>query len=72
MLGAQLGGIERARGIDGGDLRERRGVDGGNVRGGDPAVTDDTDVVFFHVREIRFAARTCHNERDALSKQKAA
>ena len=49
VLGAEFGGIQRTRGIDGGDLRERRGVDGGNVRGSDPAITDDADVVFFHV-----------------------
>ena len=61
---ADLSGAQFARRIDRGDLRLFGGVDGGNVRAGDPAVTDDADIVFFHsacfgIRGncTRFAAR---------------
>lgn len=70
MFGAEFAGIQLARGIDGGDLGEGRGVDGGNVRGGDPAVTDDADVIFFHEKGKGFVSAVCHKERRRLSKQK--
>ena len=44
---AEFRGIEFARGTNRGDLRLLSCVDGRNVRGRDPAITEDADVVFF-------------------------
>src|SRR5256885_152481 len=46
--GAEFASIEFARRINRGDLRLFGGVDGRDVRGCDPAVTNDADVVLFH------------------------
>jgi hypothetical protein len=48
VFGAQFGGVELARRINSGDLSVRAGVDGRDVRGGDPAVTNNAHVIFFH------------------------
>lgn len=51
VLGAQFRAVQRAGGVDGGDLCLLAGVDRVNVRGRCPAVTNDADVVFFHEGE---------------------
>lgn len=48
VFGAEFSAIERAGGVDGGDLRLLAGVDGVDVRRGCPTVSDDAYVVFFH------------------------
>lgn len=48
VLGAKLLGIKSAGRIDRGDLSEAGRIDGGDMCGGDPAMSDDADVIFFH------------------------
>src|SRR4051794_14522609 len=48
VLRGELGGIERARGANGGDLGAGSGVDGRDVRSGDPPITDNAYVIFLH------------------------